>query len=58
MQPSSSHHQELNTTTNEVLNSAPSINILPPQKSKRKGPPLKHYYKHPMDVNVKKNRTQ
>lgn len=58
MQSSSSHHEELNTTTNEVLNSAPSINILPPHKSKRKGRPPKHSYKHPIDVNVKKNRTQ
>lgn len=58
MHPSSSNHEEVNTTANEVLNSAPLINILPPQKSKRKGRPPKHAYKNPMDVNVKKNRTQ
>ena len=57
MRTSSSHHEELNSTTNEVLNAAPSINILPPHHSKRKGRPRKHAYKNPMDVNVKKNRT-
>ena len=58
IQSSSNSHEQFTTTANEVLNSAPSINLLPPEKSKRKGRPRKYAYKNALDIAVKKNCTR
>ena len=56
MESSSMGHEQLSTSANEVVNCAPTINLLPPEKSKRKGRPRKHTYKSPLDIAVKKSR--